>query len=97
MEFKRILRQYAFSLVVILCVGVFFFGTVSVREKTQYNMDMTPYEKVEIEQEQDRVIVRYGENERIIRTDYAKKLRYRLQEAFGESFIFDFRQFFAEK
>ena len=49
MEIRRILKQYAFSLVVIICVAFFVSGIVSVREKTQYNMDMTPYETVEIE------------------------------------------------
>ena len=49
MEIKAILRQYAFSLVIIICVGLFLTGIICVREKTQYNMDMTAYETVEID------------------------------------------------
>lgn len=49
MEIKRLLKQYAFSLVVILCTGAFLSGIVTVREKTRYNMDMTPYKTVESE------------------------------------------------
>ena len=49
MEIKAILRQYAFSLVIIICVGLFLTGIIRVREKTQYNMDMTAYETVEID------------------------------------------------
>lgn len=48
MELKRILKQYAFSLLVICCTIFFFIGIVTVREKTRYNMDMTVYETVEL-------------------------------------------------
>lgn len=48
MELKRILRQYAFTLVVIMCIGLLLSGFATVRDKTRYNMDMTPYETVEI-------------------------------------------------
>ena len=97
MEIKKILRQQAFSLVVIFCIGLFFFGTVIAREKTQYNMDMTDYERVEIVRLGDRVVIRVGDREQVIRTDYAENLQKRLREALGESFIFDFRQIFSEK
>ena len=91
METRKILRQYLFSLVVILCFGAFFLGTVSVKERTQYNMDMTPYETVAVEKEQGSLAFRYGERVHRIRTDYAEKIR----NALGENFIFDFRQIFS--
>lgn len=49
MELKRILRQYIFTLIIIMCIGFLFSGIVTVREKTQFNMDMTPYETVNFE------------------------------------------------
>ncbi|MBQ6600894.1 MAG: hypothetical protein IIX36_04550 [Clostridia bacterium] len=91
MEARKIFRQYLFSLVVILCIGAFFLGAVSVKEKTQYNMDLTPYETVKIEKEQGNIIFTYGEKVYSIKDDYIKKLI----NAADEGFIFDFRQIFA--
>lgn len=90
MEAKKILKQYFFSLVVIICISAFFLGAVRVREKTQYNMDMTPYETVAFEKQQDGYSIYYADKEYRIRTDYADKIR----NAFTEGFIFDFRQIF---
>ena len=45
MEIKRILKQYAFCLIVICCVSSFFYAGITVRERTQYNMDMTSYDQ----------------------------------------------------
>ena len=91
MEARKILRQYLFSLVVILCAGVFFLGTVSVRERTRHNMYLTPYETVEFEKEEGYFTLSYGEKVYIIRADYIEKLR----NAADEGLIFDFRQIFA--
>ncbi len=91
---KRILKQYGFSLVIILCAGAFLSGIASVREKTRYNMDMTPYETVEIENTDEGVLLHYGENERLIRTNYAQMLAKKLNDAFNEDLLFDFRQIF---
>ena len=83
METKKILRQYFFCVVSIFCVGTFFFGTVSVREKTRYNMDMTSYEKIEIIHEDGRIIIRSQDNDTVIRTDYAEMVK----ELIGERII----------
>ena len=91
MEARKILKQYAFSLVMLLCVGAFFLGIVSVKEKTQYNMDLTPYETVSVEKKQGSITFYYGTREHRIRTDYAEKIR----NALGENLIFDFRQIFS--
>ena len=91
MEVRKILRQYLFSLVIILCLAAFFIGTVRVKEKTRYNMDMTPYETVEIEKGQGRLSFYYKEREYTLKTDYAEKIRNSLKE----NFIFDFRQIFS--
>lgn len=90
MEARRILKQYVFSLVVILCIGAFFIGTVSAKEKTQYNMDMTPYTTVSFEKEQGSITFYYGDSVYVIRTDFAEKIR----NSVGENLIFDFRQIF---
>ncbi len=91
MEARKILKQYVFSLVMILCIGTFFLGTVSVKEKTRYNMDLTPYDIVSVEKEQGSVAFYCGTREYRIRTDYAEKIR----NALGENLIFDFRQIFS--
>ncbi len=91
MEARKILRQYLFSLVVILCIGAFFLGAVSVKEKTRYNMDLTPYETVKIEKEQGCITLSYGEKVYSIKADYVEKLI----NAADEGLIFDFRQIFA--
>ena len=48
MGLKAVLRQYAFSVFVILCAAALLCGIIFVRERTQYNIDMTQYDKVEI-------------------------------------------------
>ncbi|MBQ7861988.1 MAG: hypothetical protein IJ349_07295 [Clostridia bacterium] len=48
MGLKTVLRQYAFSVFVILCAAALLCGIIFVRERTQYNIDMTQYDKVEI-------------------------------------------------
>ena len=94
MKIKGILRQYFFSLVVIFTVSAFFLGTVSVREKTQYNMDMTPYGKVEIVSRDDEIVIRLGEKEAVIDISYAKKLQQSLENTLDNDFFFDLRQIF---
>ena len=48
MGIKAVLRQYVFSVFVIVCATVLLCGIIFVRERTQYNIDMTQYDKVEI-------------------------------------------------
>ena len=79
LEIKRLLKQFCFCVVVICCVSAFFAGTVTVSEKTRYNMDMTPYEKIEIIKKENELIIRYGDKSRIIETAYAKELLERLE------------------
>lgn len=49
-EIKRLLKQYAFSLVVIFCLSSLLCGITVVREKTRYNMELTSYRTVSAEQ-----------------------------------------------
>lgn len=71
MEIKRILKQYAFSLVVIICLTAFLCGITVVREKTRYNMDMTRY--ATITNEEDKLVI-VTENDRIIIAENGKIL-----------------------
>lgn len=89
-EARKILKQYAFSLVVILCAGFFLLGAIRVKEKTQYNMDMTLSETVKTEKSEDGITFYYKDKRYIVRTDYAEKIR----EAAEEGLIFDFRHIF---
>ncbi len=92
MKARKILRQYLFSLVVILCVGLLFLGVISARERTRYNMDMTMYATVEIDKdEKGDVVFRYGEKTYTVKSDYIERIR----NAGNEGVIFDFRQIFA--
>ena len=91
MELKRILKQYLFSLVIILCIGLFFYGTVLAAERTRYNMDMTEYETVELKNTDGGVLLRYGNNEWIISSDYAQKLIKKLNIDIDENFLFEFQ------
>ena len=49
MEIKKILRQYLFTLIIIVCIYTMAAGIFTVKEKTQYNIDMTSYSKVQLE------------------------------------------------
>ncbi len=61
MGIKALLRQYAFSVVAILCTAVLLCGIIFVRERTQYNMDMTDYDKVEISRGDGSFVVSAGD------------------------------------
>ena len=71
---KRIMRQYAFTVAFILCLACFAGGIITVKEKTQYNMDMSPYSTVSIDKEDYAVIISAGENETVIRHSDIEKL-----------------------
>lgn len=75
MEIKHILKQYAFTLVVILCVSVMATGFFTVKEKTQYNIDMTNYSKIRIEKTAEGVVLGYGDKEQLIRFDISDKFK----------------------
>lgn len=60
MGIKALLRQYAFSVFAILCITVLFCGIIFVRERTQYNMDMTEYERLEVSSLEDGIIITAG-------------------------------------
>ena len=60
MGIKALLRRYAFSVFAILCITVLLCGIISVRERTQYNMDLTEYEKLEVSSLEDSVIITAG-------------------------------------
>lgn len=94
MEFKKIFRQYTFSLVVILCVAAFFVGTVSVREKTQYNMDMTPYNEIEVKEE-GSVVINYNGKQYSIKNDYLRRLSEQINTTLDKDLIFNFREIFS--
>lgn len=61
MEKHKILRQYIFSVAVLLCLTVFLCGTVAVKEKTEYNMYMTPYDVIAIDKKNKGAEIRLGE------------------------------------
>ena len=61
MERKRILRQYFFSLAVILCMMTFLTGVITVSERTRYNMELTAYQEVEFNKKPDGFEISLGE------------------------------------
>ncbi len=60
MGIKALLRQYAFSVVVILCTAVLLCGIIIAKEKTQYNMDMTDYPLLEVVRGEESIIITAG-------------------------------------
>ena len=60
-ERGQILRGHLFFLVPVLCVSAFFCGIITVKEKTQYNMDMTPYSEVSVENREESIVLYAGE------------------------------------
>ena len=73
-ERRKVLKQYLFSLVLILCVTAFFCYTVTVKEKTDYNMNMTPYEIISVDKKADGLKFSYGDSEIFIRKEYVEKI-----------------------
>lgn len=60
MGIKALLRHYAFSVVAILCMTVLLCGIIFVRERTQYNMDMTEYPLLEVVRGEESIIITVG-------------------------------------
>ena len=75
MEIKRICRQYFFSLILVLCIVAFLLGVITVREKTDYNMRMTPYDTVEIKENKEGIIFLFGENGSFTVPDFAAEFK----------------------
>ncbi len=85
---KRIMRQYAFTVAFILCFMSFFIGIITVREKTQYNMDMSPYSTVSIDGSGDEIRILSGGKETVIRREDIEKLSKRaFLGALGDGFV----------
>lgn len=60
MGIKAVLRQYVFSVFVIVCATVLLCGIIFVRERTQYNIDMTEYAVAEIVNGEQSFTVKAG-------------------------------------
>lgn len=60
MGIKSLLRQYIFTVFVIFCATVLLCGIISVKERTQYNIDMSGYPVLEISRGEDIVIITAG-------------------------------------
>ena len=71
---KKILRQYVFTLAVIFCIMSFFCGIITVKEKTQYNMDMSPYKTVSVIENSDGIVIIAGGNKTLIKREHIEKL-----------------------
>ena len=69
MERKRVLRQYFFSLTVILCMMAFLTGIITVSERTRYNMELTSYEEVKFTQKADGIEIAFGENKLFLKRE----------------------------
>ena len=66
----------------------FFIGIITVREKTQYNMDMTSYGTVDVTEGGDGIRIVLGEKETVIRLEDIERLgRKALYGALGEGFV----------
>lgn len=63
MERRTILKQYFLSLTVIFCLLAFFAGAVTVKERTAYNMELTQYDRVTVEEKENGLKFRFGESE----------------------------------
>ena len=85
---KKILRQYIFTIAFILCLTSFFIGIITVKEKTRYNMDMTPYSTVSITETEKGITVSFGEKEHFISRENIEKLgKKALYGAMGDVFV----------
>ncbi len=85
---KRIMRQYVFTLAFILCLASFAGGIITVKEKTQYNMDMSPYSTVTITEGTDGIKITFGEKETFIKREYIEKIgKKAFYGALGDVFI----------
>ncbi len=71
---KKIFRQYIFILAIILCLMCFFSGIITVREKTQYNMDMTPYRVVTVDRADSGISISFGKDSILIKREYVENL-----------------------
>lgn len=62
MQRRKILRRYLLSVSVLLCIFAFFAGIVTVRERTRYNMDLTPYSKIVYSENADGAEILIGKS-----------------------------------
>lgn len=60
MGIKALLRQYLFTVFVIFLATVLLCGIIFVRERTQYNIDMTEYAVAEIVNGEQSFTVKVG-------------------------------------
>lgn len=85
---RKILRQYIFTLGFLLCLAFMVGGIITVREKTRYNMDMSPYSTVIISENSEGLKITVGEKETFIKRehmeDFGKKVFY---GALGDVFV----------
>lgn len=66
MGIKALLRQYLFTVFVIFLATVLLCGIIFVRERTQYNIDMTEYEKVGASVGEDSIILTAGKRKIVL-------------------------------
>lgn len=66
MGIKALLRQYTFTVFVILLATVLLCGIIFVRERTQYNIDMTEYEKVGVSDGENSIIFTAGKRKLVL-------------------------------
>lgn len=62
---RQILRQYILSLTVLFCLLAFFCGIITVKEKTEYNISLTPYSQLAVENEEAYIKISLDERELI--------------------------------
>lgn len=70
---RQILRQYFLTLTVLFCIFAFFCGIITVSEKTEYNMSLTPYSQLVLENEKDYIKISLDEKELILNKELLKK------------------------
>lgn len=85
---KKIIVRYVFTVAVILCLMSSICGIIAVKEKTQYNMDMSPYDTASIEKRDDGVVISLGERETFIDRDIIEKMgKKAFYAALGDVFV----------
>ena len=97
MERRKIFRQYFFSVVVILCLSAFLCGSVTVKEKTDYNMRLTPYDVINAEKNQDGIEVSFAGETYFLKRALLKKLSKDAISGEIGGFFIDISKFFSKK
>lgn len=84
---RQLLRQYLLSLTVLFCIFILFCGIITVRERTEYNMSLTPYSQLSLENEGDYIKIKLEERELVFEKAQLKKaLKGRTYSLLGEFF-----------